>query len=222
VLCFTKLKEFNLKPKKIVIDFEIALKNSLECIFSESRIFECAFHYGQNLWRQIQKFGLTNFYKNDKRVKQLLRMYFDLIFVPIEKIGVALEHITEYADSIQNIKNSKFEQFNMHYKNNYTGHFENYIFKLPRYSPTFWNCYERIVEKAPRTINIAEAWHRTFRESVEYPHPNLAKFILCLQREEEKTRTRLLRWENGTVELPRSDLEQEEKLFIISTNFELY
>lgn len=76
--------------------------------------------------------------------------------------------------------------------------------------------------KYPRTINIVESWHRAFNNDIKHAHPNLVKFIQCIQREEEKTRIQLLRWENGVVELSRANLIREEKLFIITRNFKFY
>jgi hypothetical protein len=53
----------------------------------------------------------------------------------------------------------------------------------------------------PRTTNIAEAWHRSFNYSVERSHPNLGKFINNIQKEEEKTRVKILQWNQGLIEL---------------------
>ena len=48
----------------VTVDFEEALINSVEQYFPNKRILGCYYHYKQSLYRQAQKYNLTN--KNNK------------------------------------------------------------------------------------------------------------------------------------------------------------
>ena len=43
--------EYNIKPKNIVIDFEMALINAFANFGNEVKISGCIFHYGQSIWK---------------------------------------------------------------------------------------------------------------------------------------------------------------------------
>lgn len=71
---FTKLNELcMLTLRNIIIDFEMALKNSLTNAFKEARIYGCAFHFGQMIWRALQRFKLAFEYKNNQIFNKSIR-----------------------------------------------------------------------------------------------------------------------------------------------------
>jgi hypothetical protein len=45
--------KFNLKI--VIIDFKLALKNSLLHMFGAVNVFGCNFHFAQSLWRKFKK-----------------------------------------------------------------------------------------------------------------------------------------------------------------------
>jgi hypothetical protein len=48
-------KDKNVNPNYIVFDFEMAAISAANKEFSESCICTCLFHFGQNIWREVQK-----------------------------------------------------------------------------------------------------------------------------------------------------------------------
>lgn len=50
-----------------------------------------------------------------------------------------------------------------------------------------WNCYASVLNKAPRTNNAMEGWHREFNKKFSKRHLSLSHFIIRLKEEEEHT-----------------------------------
>lgn len=69
-------------PKEAVVDFEISIHNALTQIWTNIKITGCRFHLTQAWYRQIQKLGLTQSYKDDKSdVGKWLHYCFGLLFL---------------------------------------------------------------------------------------------------------------------------------------------
>ena len=71
--------------KYVVCDFEISISNAFISEFKDIKISYCLFHYGQLIWRQIQKLGLTCQYTDDYLFRSYIRMFMCIPFMPIEK-----------------------------------------------------------------------------------------------------------------------------------------
>ena len=85
----------NLKPVSIMINFELAVINSLERVFPDSEIKGCFFHLSQNIYRKIQENGLQQRYQEDSDFALKLRMIPALAFVPIDEVVGAFEELSE-------------------------------------------------------------------------------------------------------------------------------
>jgi hypothetical protein len=60
--CFLKLTELShISPKDIVVDFEKGLINAIKNVFY-CNVNGCTFHFGQIIWRNMQKNGLYELY----------------------------------------------------------------------------------------------------------------------------------------------------------------
>lgn len=222
VRLFKQLKEYKFDPLVVTIDFEQAIKHALEEIFTNVKVYGCAFHMSQNLWKKIQKLRLVSDYKNNDKFKELIRMYFDLTFFPVESLGEALEFIDKQFNDVEIGNKHEYLKFKKYFIETYIGLECNSNVKAPLYKSSFWNCHGRIISRIPRTTNIAEAWHRHLNTFHETAHPNIGKLISSLQKDEEKVRINLLRWSNGIIEMARVDYILEEKLFIAAINYGNY
>ncbi|CAM1308478.1 Uncharacterised protein at_DN2091 [Pycnogonum litorale] len=62
---FTYLKDRrnDLAPVSVMVDFEMAAIQSLRAAFPATEVKGCLFHFGQCLWRKIQKLGLQQWYR---------------------------------------------------------------------------------------------------------------------------------------------------------------
>jgi hypothetical protein len=66
---FNKLKELvgNFKLEEDILDFEQSIYLDLKKCFENVKISYCLFHFGQIIYRNIQKNGFQNLYKTDLR-----------------------------------------------------------------------------------------------------------------------------------------------------------
>ena len=58
----------------VMLDFEIALRNSLKTVWPNVRLSGCWFHYCQAIWRKVQKFGLEPIYYDELGAKYIKRI----------------------------------------------------------------------------------------------------------------------------------------------------
>lgn len=219
---FLKLSEYRFNPDIVIIDFELAIKKAIESVFAGTKIYGCSFHMGQSIWRKIQNIGLAEAYRNNNIIKNTLRKYLDLAFFPLEFLQVAIDEITSTINLLEDEK-EKLLKFNKYFIETYIGcNYSNNTSSIALFKPCFWSCNERILLRTTRSINAAESWHRTFNSLFEAAHPNIAKFISCLQKMEEKNRFNLIQCKNGSIEINKKNIVQEERLIIAVENFEYY
>jgi len=75
------------KPKTFQIDFEIGMIVAIRDSFGYNiEIKGCLFHFGQSIWRQVQKLGLVHDYTHNDEVKKTVRRICALALVPIDEI----------------------------------------------------------------------------------------------------------------------------------------
>ncbi|KAG0441473.1 hypothetical protein DMUE_1032 [Dictyocoela muelleri] len=86
----------NSYPDYITIDFEMASLLAFKQVFYNSKVTGCFFHYTQLLFRRVQKLGLTNLYKNNIKIRETIRMFFGLAFVPMEALRFEYEKLRKY------------------------------------------------------------------------------------------------------------------------------
>jgi hypothetical protein len=72
---FLKTK-YNVAPKIVVTDLEIALNNAIETVYSTVKKYYCMFHYSQALYKKMLSLGLGLLYKNNTEIKSLFKIFF--------------------------------------------------------------------------------------------------------------------------------------------------
>jgi hypothetical protein len=84
---FTFLKnKMNYSPLIIITDFEKALLNGLKNVYCGAKFFGCTFHFAQAVFRNFKDYGLRSLYNSDPEFKNLIRKFFDLVFIPTIKL----------------------------------------------------------------------------------------------------------------------------------------
>jgi MULE transposase domain len=71
-----------LTATKVVCDFEKSLHIAVHFEFPRAKLLGCHFHFGQSLWRKIQKVGLSANYDNDRCFKKTIRKFMSMGFLP--------------------------------------------------------------------------------------------------------------------------------------------
>ena len=86
-----------MQPISITVDFEKAVISCLKDIFTGVQIYDCFFHFGQCLWRQIQACGLQSWYNDPKNAMEIKKIQ-ELVFVPCDKVIDHFNNIMESFD----------------------------------------------------------------------------------------------------------------------------
>lgn len=168
-------------PSTYICDFEIAQVNAIQQTFSEIDFRGCNFHFSQILWRNIQHENLTVTYKKNVKFREFVKKLISLSYVPIKKVE-------KYVSSlIRQYTNSGIEYDNILHRFNYLFINNNSIIHMKK----FWNCYDRLFCGLPLTTNALEGYHRHFNNCFKNPHPNLAKLLDILQKEEQRIKIKI-------------------------------
>uniref|UniRef100_A0A915CUH6 MULE transposase domain-containing protein n=1 Tax=Ditylenchus dipsaci TaxID=166011 RepID=A0A915CUH6_9BILA len=81
------------RPSFVMSDFERAPTKVLQQRFPEAVFKFCLFHLSQNLFRNFASKGLIQLYTNPE-IKELLRCYNALAFLPIDEISLGFQDVT--------------------------------------------------------------------------------------------------------------------------------
>lgn len=71
-----------LMPKMVSMDFEQGAISAFKSEFPDTKILGCNFHFGQSLWRKIQKEGHSSQYLQDPTFAFRCRHFLALAYIP--------------------------------------------------------------------------------------------------------------------------------------------
>ena len=77
--------------KKVIIDFEAAVRNAITEMQPDTETQFCFFHLGQAVWRNVQKLGFTRKYMDDDEFRLNVKKRICLAFVPVDDVILAFE-----------------------------------------------------------------------------------------------------------------------------------
>jgi hypothetical protein len=205
----------SLDPKYIIIDFEKATYNSLKEKFPGVKLSGCLFHFGQILWRRLQNFGLQNRYKNDFYFKHKIKMIFSLAFVPLPSLTAMFSIL----DTFLKKENDKdILKFLFWFQINYMEISDN---GSPN-NPIFWNVYDGIMLKIPRTTNSLEGYHRHLNNIISVKQLTIKQIGVELIRGQLFVENHLI-FSLYAKNISNEEDEEYEKMFkTIVKNFEEY
>jgi hypothetical protein len=135
-----------LQPRRVICDFELALKNAIETELPRSRISGCYFHFCQSLWRKVQELGLSRAYTRRRRVKKCIRKCMALGHLPLPLVRNNFRLLTTARETRRLVRRyPALQEFFQYVERNYiNGQFE----------PRMWNVFERTNDN--RTNNYVE------------------------------------------------------------------
>lgn len=192
VRVFQKLADLkeNLHPESVLCDFEKAVQNAVSRTFPDLQAIGCLFHLGQNLWRKVQEFNLTELYRHDDNLRQCTKMLLALSFVPTDDVVAAFETLTEICpDDMDNLIN--------YWEDTYIGRMRRNRRSVPLFPISVWNMFNRVTSDLPRTNNSVEGWHRAFQQTVDCHNPSIFKIIEHFRKEQNQMEIQLHRYEAG-------------------------
>lgn len=196
-------KNLSPDPAKIILDFEIAVFNSIKsCFGQEVSMQGCFFHLTQSTYRKIQDLGLTAEYKSDEEFRIFCGMLNALAFLPISDVNDGMrelraivppgaEELVEYFDRTYvsgGYRHTRMNGINLVLRRT-----------RPLFAPCQWNVHEATLNNDPRTNNQCEGWNNKFRHLVGHKHPSIWKAIQALQEEAATVKVQIAQHSVGNV-----------------------
>lgn len=184
-------------PQYFVIDFEQAMISACNALFPSSRVRGCLFHFGQCIWRNVQKLGLQKSYDDRPIVRTTVKRLIAMPFVDPLHLDDAMEWIfneTEDDEECEKIIHYFWRAFfapNAYFKRDIWSHFDNF---------------------GPRTTNNVEGWHMALNRRIGIAHPNIWKFIAALQDQTRNFKSKVLMAESGQKVLKKGKSMKDLKL----------
>lgn len=168
--CLSKVAELcknvdvNLSPLEIVVDFEMSIHNAINSIWENIKISGCRFHLTQAWYRQIQKLGLTQQYRDkNSEVGKWLHYCFGLLFLNHEEVE-DFYFFELYELKPQNDQLDKFSDYLL----------ETYLTNESKFPPHIWANASADLNK---TTNACESFHSHFNNSMYQTHPSIFPFV---------------------------------------------
>ncbi|KAG0441400.1 hypothetical protein DMUE_1081 [Dictyocoela muelleri] len=184
---FTFLKK---GPDVFIIDFEIAVFNSIKTIFPNTKINGCNFHFNQLIVNFLKKNQLIGIYKVNEKFRKFVKYLLILSYVPKEKIEVEFEKIIAIKED-----NNIYDIIIKYFKLNFIENFDNKI-----KNKDFWNVYDRVKENIPTTTNSCEAYHRHINSKISRKNMNLVRVIEILKQEERRLKLKIQKLKSATFQ----------------------
>ncbi|XP_066590846.1 uncharacterized protein [Prorops nasuta] len=158
-------------PSLIITDFEIGLQNSVQLVFPSCDVQGCYFHYVSAIRKQAQKFKLFELLKLKTpetygKSNILLRKMYNLALLPPNCIFLGFQLIIESLDIKDPEVNEIFKKLFKYYER----------YWLTTINPRTLSTFER----ADRTNNSQERYHRTLKEMLG-AKPSFSNFISALK-----------------------------------------
>ena len=91
-------------PKSFNSDFEKAFLNAVKNIFPNSILYGCYFHFRKCMRSKIQELGLTVEYRENKKIKDCLKLSQMLGFLPLDDVIPAFEEFKTLRIEDENVK----------------------------------------------------------------------------------------------------------------------
>jgi hypothetical protein len=146
----------------LILDFEPALGNAFKKVLGEIKIQHCLFHFGQIIYRNLQKSGFSKLYVENPRFRNDVRKILSLAFLPVSCVFRGFYAvICEIKRYVEDLKN--FNEFVNFFERNYL---------TPEKIP-MWNANERLKLGIPLTTNSCEGFHNYLNRSFDYAHPSI-------------------------------------------------
>ena len=199
VFCLLKQKDVNtyermlnivkglatrMNPETITTDFEEASIVAFHNVFPNARQKGCYFHFGQCVWRRIQREpAVLRRYKSDTVFAVNVRYLGALSFVPPDEVVNAYETL---CDSAFFQDNQCLDPILDYFERNWVGQLNTrtHIRRAPRHAIELWNNRTAVLNGEYLTTNSVEGWHRQLNGRIGCTHPNIWKYLTSLQDEQ--------------------------------------
>ncbi|CAF2838644.1 unnamed protein product [Rotaria sp. Silwood2] len=209
-------KNVTLNPTSILIDFEQSAINAINRVFPRTVVNCCHFHFAQNIWKKVKKYGLTKLSK-EQHIRRQIANIISLPLVPTNEINNFMERIIDILSNID----SKFDKLTDYVLNTYV--------EDGRFSSVFWNHFNSIGERS-RANNHLEGWHRQLNARIRV-HPDLWTWFneiksseesVMIRHEQEQAQQRTIRSRKAINIRDDAKLKAAKLKYLQNQDFESY
>ena len=165
--------------KKVVVDFEAAVRNAIRKMQHDTEIQFCFFHLGQAVWRNVQKLGFTRKHMEDDDFWLNVKKMICMAFVPVDDVNFDFEALQKLDPS------EEFQSLSDYFEDTYIGACRGNRRVKPKFDIADWNVFNRVLSGENRTNNALEAWNASFNKFVSTKHPALPKLIARFKDEQK-------------------------------------
>lgn len=108
------------RPQNIISDFENGIIAAVEIELPNTHHHCCLFHLTSNIWKHVQRLGLSGHYMTDNNLKHNIRKLMALPFIPLLLIRNCFANLKDSADSITLRRQyPSLRQLYIYFENNY-------------------------------------------------------------------------------------------------------
>ena len=178
---FNKIRELNplFSPQRVMSDYEAAPVNAIKSVFPEIESNGCWFHYVDRIRFRVQKYDLTQLYRDDDEVRKAVKKLMCLPLLPAGEIGAAFAHIKASMSPRLRILLSRLLRYVFRY----------WIRQVGPQRMSVHGCRDR-------TNNAVEAFHSTLKRKLGI-HPSLFSHLPRLKKIGEDTSNEVGRLRGG-------------------------
>ncbi|KAG0436223.1 hypothetical protein DMUE_4330 [Dictyocoela muelleri] len=196
----------------MIIDFENASHKSLKEIFPNTQQHGCNFHFGQIMWRYVQKSGFSKLYLSSLLFKMHIKMILALSSVPEEEVECEASKLSLYFKEINAAEaQSILLWFSSQYIKNIHRGFTNRNIH-------FLNVYKRSLIGIPRTTNSLEGFHRHLNVLITIKQQSIIKIGGELIKEQTMRDNYLLH----SLNINNNTIVNEGKIIIVVEKYQDY
>lgn len=181
----------NLNLNWIILDYELALYNSLNKNFPGVKLRGCWFHFNQIFQRKLCELGFRKIFKAQPEFRNHCKLILSLAAVPVSDIKIEVSNLKFYFENKRNLKGEikiVFDWFVLNFVNNE---------KLANHYVEFWSIYDRIVSDISLTTNSLEAYNRHLNSVAETRQPSLYSLGSELKKETELNQVEIIKLQNN-------------------------
>ncbi len=184
--CFAKVSELipAFQPTFAISDFEKASRLAFKDVWVEARQVGCYFHFSNSVYRNIQKKGLLNLYKQNKHFKKWAKALMAVPLLRADDIVPTVEELLAQNLDVPADQMPLIESFKRYYRRQW----------LNNETPQDLSVYEENI----KTNNGSESNHAQFKRIIKSHRPNLWAFHVALNNIMADSSIDLERVANGT------------------------
>ncbi len=162
--CFQKIADLlpDFSPRSAMSDFERASRNAFKTVWPEAHVAGCFFHYANAVFKNIQKIGLVNLFRNNQQFNKWCRALMSVPLLRSQDIVPTVNLLLSQNFDVSAEDTALIARFKRYYRRQW----------LSNVSIEELSIYDETV----KTNNGSESNHAAFKRKIKTNHPNLWSF----------------------------------------------